>query len=76
MLIGQIDNRSLGLGGQQPIENHYVSDITVTLLKWRSAVTDTCTQTHTAAPTHTDLHLDSVLLSGGIHLRGSPQKAV
>lgn len=74
MLIGQINNGSLGLKGQQPIENRYVSDITVTLLKWH------CTVTHahrnTPALTHT-LSLRLTLMSSGeIYLRGSPQKVV
>ena len=70
MLIGRINNRSLGLRGQQPMGNRYMSDITVTLLKLH------CTVTH--AHTHLHVHTQRCVLtltplSSGkiqVHLKG------
>lgn len=67
MLIGQINNGSLGLKGQQPIENRYVSDITVTLLKWHCTVTHA--HRHTPALTHTLALRLTLMSSGEVHLK-------
>jgi len=57
MLIGQIDNRSLGLGVRQPIGNRYVSDITVILLRLQ------CTVTHAYPHRHTHTHRSELTLT-------------
>lgn len=54
MLIGQINNGSLGLGGCQPIGNHYVSAITVTLLNLHCTVTP-CIRRHVRLHLHTEI---------------------
>lgn len=74
MLIGQINNGSLGLKGQQPIENRYVSDITVTLLKWHCTVTHAPRHTPVLTHQHTLALRLTLMSSGEIYLRGSPHE--